>query len=154
MRAALWIVSASVLATALAGCETAQHVTPVAVNPGTPSIAPDDLIGRWGLASYHNDADRARTEKAAKEQCNKPYVISKGPTGGVMMVLADDPQAREVFVKASADGQTFIGPTGPPAIATDRQVVSFEKNVLVTRWVDPDADSRYGTMILVRCSRK
>ena len=47
------------------------------------SIRADDIVGRWGLASYQNPADRARTEKAAQGQCKQPYVIGAGASGGV-----------------------------------------------------------------------
>ena len=57
-----------------------------------PSVSAVALVGKWGLASYHKDADRARTMKEASAQCNKPYVINQGPNGGVMMYLADQPK--------------------------------------------------------------
>src|SRR5512141_2028924 len=42
------------------------------------TIRPDEIVGKWGLASYQNPADRARTEAAAKGQCKQPYVIGAG----------------------------------------------------------------------------
>ena len=110
------------------------------------------LVGKWGLASYRKDADKARTAAAAREQCGKPYVIGKGPSGGVMMYQPDQSKAQELVVKAS-DGKTFIGPADDPAGGQlDRQVVSFDGGVMVTQWVDPDVVTRYGTMVFVRCS--
>ena len=47
------------------------------------SIRADEIVGRWGLASYQNPADRARTEAAAKAQCKQPYVIGAGTSGAV-----------------------------------------------------------------------
>src|ERR1700755_458231 len=47
------------------------------------SIRADEIVGRWGLASYQNPADRARTEKMARDQCKQPYVIGAGQSGGV-----------------------------------------------------------------------
>src|SRR4051794_27172059 len=52
--------------------------------PSEPPVAPDmpatirsdEIVGRWGLASYQNPPDRARTEKAAQGQCKQPYVIT------------------------------------------------------------------------------
>jgi hypothetical protein len=44
-----------------------------------------------------------------------------------------------------------MSPQGKPGDRTDRQIVSYERGVMVTQWVDPDAAKRYGTMILVRC---
>ena len=45
------------------------------------TIRPDEIVGRWGLASYQNPADRPRTEAAAKGQCKQPYVIGAGSSG-------------------------------------------------------------------------
>src|SRR5258708_4601893 len=54
------------------------------VAPEMPAtIRSDEIVGRWGLASYQNPADRARTEAAARGQCKQPYVIGAGTSGGV-----------------------------------------------------------------------
>ena len=112
------------------------------------------LIGKWGLASYRNGPYEAQAEIAAREQCGKPYVIGKGPTGGVMMYQPDQSKAQELVVKAG-DDKTFIGPADDPAGGQlDRQVVSFDGNVMITQWIDPDVVTRYGTMVFVRCSAK
>ncbi len=116
----------------------------------TPSVRTDDLVGRWGLASYLKPDDRARTEAAARNQCNQPYTITRGPGGGVMMHLYDNPQIQELTIKANASG-TFVGPPGDAGGATDREVVSFDGRVMVLRWLDPEVAGRYGTMIYVRC---
>jgi len=113
---------------------------------------PEEIIGRWGLASYHKDADRARTETAARGLCRSPYVIAKGPSGGVMMHLADQRQPSELQLKGSADGKNYIGPDGDAGGAQDREILSFDGRVLITRYVDPDAATRYGKMIYVRCA--
>src|SRR6202000_775979 len=42
------------------------------------TIRPDEIVGRWGLASFQNPNDRARTEAAARAQCKQPYVIGAG----------------------------------------------------------------------------
>jgi hypothetical protein len=70
----------------VAGCAETPPPVPAVVGPVIPS---DQLVGKWGFAAYHKDTDRARTIKEAAAQCNRPYVIAKGPTGGVMMNLAD-----------------------------------------------------------------
>ncbi|HVG50541.1 MAG TPA: hypothetical protein VM867_02795 [Xanthobacteraceae bacterium] len=118
---------------------------------GRPSVAASDIIGRWGIASYHRDADRARTETAAQGQCRQPYVISGGQAGGVMMLNHDSPNIVEHSIKASAEGKTYVGPGSQPGAADDREVVSFDGRVLILRWVDPEVAGRYGTMVLVRC---
>jgi hypothetical protein len=116
-----------------------------------PSIAASDIIGRWGLASYHRDADRPRTEAAARGQCRQPYVISGGPGGGVMMLNHDSPDIVEHTIKANAEGKTFVGPGAEPGTENDREVLSFDGRVLVLKWIDPEVAGRYGTMVLVRC---
>jgi hypothetical protein len=144
-------IAASV-ALALSGCGSSPP--PAAAVAPAANITVDQLVGKWGLASYHVDADRARTEKAAAAQCNKPYVIAKGENGGVMMYLADETKASELVVKPSADGRTYIGPAGPAGDQTDREVVSASDRLFITKWVDPDVAGRYGTMVYARCGAK
>jgi hypothetical protein len=122
--------------------------------PAVPSVSPDALVGRWGLASYHNDKDRARTEKEARGQCNKPYVITRGPNGGVMMYLADQPQAQELVLKAASGGRTFVGPAGDPGGPDDRELSAVDEKSFTATWVDPDFATRYGTMVFERCGGK
>jgi hypothetical protein len=114
--------------------------------------SPEELVGRWGFTSYQKEADRARTINTARGLCRSPYVISKGPTGGVMMHLADERQASELRLKGSADGRNYIGPDGEAGLAQDREIVSFDGRVLITRYIDPDAANRYGNMVYVRCT--
>ena len=142
------------VAAALSGCggQAPPPAAPASA-AAAPTIAADSLVGKWGLASYHNEADRARTETAARGQCNKPYVIGKGQTGGVMMHVADQTEPQEMFVKP-AEGRNFLGPVGPPGIAQDLEILSFDKGVLVMNWMDPDTASRYGTMVYARCKGK
>jgi hypothetical protein len=113
--------------------------------------APDEFVGRWGYTSYQNEADRARTINAARGQCRTPYVIAKGPTGGVMMNLADEKQVSEMRLKGSSDGKNYIGPDGDAGVAQDQEIVTFDGRVLITRYVDPDAAKRYGNMVRVKC---
>jgi hypothetical protein len=146
------IAIAAILLFGLSACQTESPPGPAASQlPAT--IAPDSLVGRWGLASYHNDADKARTTIAARGQCKQPYVISRGQSGGVVMLLADDPQPREVVVKGASGGKNFIGPAGPAGDSQDREIVSFDNSTIVMRWVDPEIANRYGTMILARCEK-
>jgi len=119
-----------------------------------PAFQPEQIVGRWGFAAYHKEGDRVRTEAAAKAQCNNPYVINRGQTGGVMMHLADDAKASELRLKGAPGGKTYVGPEGPPASPQDREVVSFDGRVLVLRWMDPEVTSRYGTGVFVRCGAR
>jgi hypothetical protein len=139
------------LASAFAvGCAETPPPAPAVVGP---AINPDQLVGKWGLASYHKDADRERTIKAALAQCNKPYVINKGPNGGLMMYLADQPTLSELVLKPGKDGATYLGPPGDAGTADDRQVLNVDANSFTTVWVDPDNATRYGTMVYERCGK-
>jgi hypothetical protein len=147
-----WAFALGVVGTALlAGCASQPAPPPVAA---APSITSDQLIGKWGLAAYHRDSDRERTVKEALAQCNKPYVIAKGPNGGVMMYLADQPQLSELVLKAGADGKTYLGPPGDAGTADDRQVLDVGAGSFTTIWVDPDNAARYGTMVYERCGKR
>ncbi len=126
-----------------------------AVEPEIPAtVRADELVGSWGLASYTKPDDRRRTEAAAKTQCRNPYVIGAGANGGVIMHLADQAKPEELRLKGSTSGKNYIGPPGPPGGEQDREIVSFDGRVLVTRFIDRDAASRYGTMVYVRCAPK
>jgi hypothetical protein len=117
-----------------------------------PAFPPQDIVGRWGLAAYHKEDDRPRIEAAAANQCKQPYVITLGPTGGVMMHLADQAKPEELRLKGAPGGKTYIGPEGdPPGSQQDREVVSFDGRTLILRWMDPEVQGRYGTMVYVRC---
>jgi hypothetical protein len=124
-----------------------------ATAPEMPAtIRADEIVGRWGLASFQNPNDRARTEAAARAQCKQPYVIGAGTTGGVIMHLADQATPQELRLKGSPSGKNYIGPPGPAGGEQDREIVSFDGRVLVTRFIDKDAATRYGNMVYVRCA--
>jgi hypothetical protein len=155
-RAALLVIA---LGLAVSACSTpgfmqSNEPPPTPSAPDLPSkYAPEDLVGRWGYTSYQNPADRVRTERAARGQCRQPYVINRGPNGGVMMHLADQREQSEQRLKGSPDGKNYIGPPGEPAGGPqDREIISFDGRILVTRYVDPDAAKRYGNMVYVRCA--
>ena len=126
------------------------EAAPVPAMPA--SIRADEIVGRWGLASFQDPKDRARTEAAAKGQCKQPYIIGAGTHGGVIMHLADQATPQELDLKGSPSGKNYIGPTGPAAGPQDREIVSFDGRVLVTRFIDKDAATRYGNMVYVRCA--
>ena len=129
----------------------------VAPEPGVApemaaSIRADEIVGRWGLASFQNPNDRARTEAAARGQCKQPYVIGQGANGGVMMYLADSSELQELRLKGSTSGKDYIGPAGRTPGVQDREILSFDGRVMVLKYVDPEVDGRYGTGIFVRCA--
>jgi hypothetical protein len=139
------------LAAFVVGCGETPPPAPAIVGP---AITADQLVGKWGFAAYHKDADRARTIKEAAAQCNRPYVISKGPNGGVMMNLADQKELSELSLKAGPSGQTYLGPPGDAGTADDRIVSNVDANSFTTVWVDPDNASRYGTSVYERCGKR
>jgi hypothetical protein len=153
----------SALTIILAGCSSmslpslSSSSSPEPTEPGVApempaSIRADEIVGRWGLASFQNPNDRARTEAAARGQCKQPYVISAGTAGGVVMHLADQATPQELRLKGSPSGKNYIGPSGPTPGEQDREIVSFDGRVLITRFVDKDAAVRYGNMVYVRCA--
>jgi hypothetical protein len=163
-RYRLTALAAPLTALALAGCaggpdlfgpSAPQQPQPAAPADNLPllppAFPPQDIVGRWGLAAYHKVEDRPRIELAAAGQCQQPYVITLGPTGGVMMHLADQATPEELRLKGAPGGKTYVGPEGPPGQAQDREVVSFDGRVLILRWLDPEVQGRYGTMVYVRC---
>ena len=146
----------ALLALGLSGCATSGPQPPEAPQTAQlplmpPAFPPQDIVGRWGLAAYHKDEDRPRIEVAAAGQCKQPYVITLGPTGGVMMHLADQAKPEELRLKGAPGNKTYIGPEGEPAGAQDREVIAFDGRVLILRWMDPEVQGRYGTMVYVRC---
>jgi hypothetical protein len=133
------------------GCGETPAPTPAIV---APAVSSDQLVGKWGFAAYHKDEDRARTIKEAAGQCNRPYVINKGPTGGLMMNMADQKELSELVLKPGPNGQTYLGPAGPAGTADDRIVTDVDAKSFTTIWVDPENASRYGTSVYVRCGKR
>jgi hypothetical protein len=155
---AAWLV---LVPLALAGCAgsgggyfgTSEPPPPPAPAsaPPPPNMNVTDFVGRWGYAAYHKDADRPRTEVAARGQCNNAYTIGRGPTGGIMMHLPDSREPQELRLKSGTDGRIYLGPEGPAPDTRDREVVSFDGRMLLLRQVDPETAGRYGTSVYVRC---
>lgn len=153
-RHSLCLGVATALALTLAGCAGTSDspLSPAAGVAAAPANIPTErVIGRWGIASYHTDKDRKRTEAQAKAQCSQPYVIAKGASDGVMMHVADDPKLYELRLKAGPAGKTYLGFEAPAGDPQDREIVSVSNSELIMRFVDPDANRRYGTFIYARC---
>jgi hypothetical protein len=143
----------TVVTLVVAGCTLTSSEAPSPTGVEAPAaFARERLIGRWGVASFHTDKDRQRTEREARTQCSLPYTISKGPTDGVMMHVADDPKLHELRLKGDAAGRTYLGFEAPPGDPQDREILSATDNLMVMRFIDPDVNRRYGTFVYVRCS--
>ncbi len=147
-----WIPAAALLIASCSGSGFNMNM-PSLTGPAAapPAYNADQLAGRYGLAAYQRDEDRTRTEAEARQQCRQPYEIAKGPSGGLIMHLADQSEPQELQLKGLAGGKTFIGPDGEAGGQQDREIVSFDGKVMVLRWVDTEVASRYGTAIYVRC---
>jgi ABC-type Fe3+-hydroxamate transport system substrate-binding protein len=141
-----------IVALMAAGCVSTSEEQTTAVAAAPPAFERERVIGRWGVASFHTDKDRPRTEREAKAQCSQPYTIAKGPTDGVMMHVADDAKLYELKLKGDVAGRTYIGFEAPPGHPQDREILSSTNNLMTMRFVDPDANRRYGTFVYVRCS--
>ena len=155
------------LALTLAGCgggsskwgfggsrEPEQPTVQALPAPEIPAtIRASEVIGRWGYAAFHKPEDRPRTETNARVQCNHPFVIGQGPTGGVMMYLPDQTELVELRLKGSQSGKNYIGPAGEAGGGPrDQEIASFDGRVMTLRHVDPEVAGRYGTGVYVRCA--
>jgi hypothetical protein len=118
------------------------------------TIHTGELLGRWGLASFANPADRAVTERAARTQCRMPQVIRAGKSGGVIMYQADQTSPQELWLKRSSSGKYYIGPRGPSPGEQDREIVWYDGQVMIARFVEKNAATRYGNMVYVRCATR
>ena len=157
-------VAVAIAAIALAGCAgsgswfgTSPQPEPTAQPLPAPeipaTIRATEVVGRWGYAAYHRPEDRARTEAAARGQCRQAVVINVGPTGGLMMYLADQSELQELRLKGSQGGRNYIGPANEPAGGPqDREIVTFDGRIMVLRFVNPEINGRYGTGVYVRCA--
>jgi hypothetical protein len=152
IAATLAIFLGACTSTSLPSFSSSPTAAPEPVPEMPATIRADEIVGKWGLASYQNPNDRARTEVAAKAQCKQPYVIGAGANGGVIMHLADQATPQDLRLKGSPSGKNYIGPAGPTPGEQDREIVSFDGRVMVLRYVDPEVAGRYGTGVYVRCA--
>jgi hypothetical protein len=142
--------AAAMMLTACGG----MNMFPAAAPPTAyaPSIRPEEIVGKWGYGAYYNEKDRARTQAAAGAECNRPIVITRGPSGGLMMPMVNQAQA-ELTIKGGPGGKNYIGPPGEAGGDKDSEIVSFDGKVLVTRTVAGD-EVGHATSVYVRCGPK
>ena len=100
-----------------------------------PTIAADQLVGRWGLASYRTEEEFARTQAEARAACNNPYDITKGEGGGVVMHLADQSQPTELAL----------------SVGHDRMLVILEPEEVAV-WLAEDADPEHLRALMTPCA--
>jgi hypothetical protein len=59
--------------------------------------------------------------------------------------LPDQSEPTELSLKGGPDSKNYILPAEAPAgSARDREIVSFDGRVLITRFTDPEVSGRYG----------
>jgi hypothetical protein len=108
----------------------------------------EELVGRWGVAAYWNDADASKVTAQAKSFCSQPYVISRGANGGAMMFEPFDGKPKEIRVQSgqivAADGS---------GSRTTKTITSWNGSTLVFNYIDEEAKRKYGNMVFVRCGR-
>ena len=156
-RAGLALAASLAATLVLAGCGSTSE-GPVAAAVGPPASAPvgftrERLVGRWGIASYHTEKDRKRTEAQAKAQCSQPYVIAQGPERRRDDACRRRPQAlRTAGSRRGPGGKTYLGFEAPAGDPQDREILSATGSMLIMRFVDADAHRRYGTFVYVRCA--
>ena len=144
---------------ALAGCATdaaaagraAAAAGDADAAAGLPAAGPRRALGAYRLSQ--GGRPRAHRGRRRQPMHATPMSSRSGPTGGVMMHLADQATPTELRLKGAPGGKTYIGPQGePPGSTQDREVVTFDGRVLILRWMDPEVQGRYGTMVYVRCA--
>lgn len=111
------------------------------------SLRTEDLIGRWGVAAYWNEADAAKVTAQARGYCSQPYVISKGANGAARMFEAFEGRPQDVTVQ----GGQIVAVSGSPRAT--KAVQSWDGSRLVFNYVDEEARRKYGNMVFVRCGR-
>ena len=111
----------------------------------------DDLVGRWGVASYWNKEDAAKAPGWARQSCGHPYVIEKNEAGNLMMFVADG-EKREVALKGKKLTPTEKKLPEGPAKMHVRTITAFEpgKSFELT-WENKGLVGRYGTVVYVKC---
>lgn len=127
----------------------------LAATPAAAQTA-EQFIGRWGFVSYWNEEDRAKSITGARGECGNPYVINRGPNGGPMMHGADAAAPTELEI-LRANGKVYlVTPDDNNAITslTTRELVYFDENTFITRYVVEEAHQRYGQMVYARCGAR
>ena len=127
VRPALNLSIATAFAVVLGACAGSQQATvqePGVAQEMPATVRADQIVGRWGVASYQDPKDRTRVEAAAKAQCKLPYVITAGASGGVVMHLADEAAPQDLRLKGSPGGKNYI-PVHPDLLVEKRIAKSF-----------------------------
>ena len=80
-------------------------------------------------------------------------MIGAGTSGGVDHASGRPGDPAGTAPQGQPERQELYRSAGPDAGGEqDREIVSFDGRVLVTRFIDKDAAVRYGNMVYVRCA--
>ena len=140
------------LAFALSACIADLEKSGVLETRGVSApLSADKLVGRWGLASYHDAKDARRVEAAARGQCGQSLRDRARPRRLGPDAHAVRHQGDERWRSRAAPAPAISARLGGPQIAGDREVIRWDGRVLVLKWLDPQAAATYGTMVFVRC---
>lgn len=110
----------------------------------------DELVGRWGVASYWTPADKAKAPGWARQSCGQPYVIEKSAAGNLLMFVADG-QKREVALKGKKLTPVEKKLPEGPAKRHVRTITAFAPSSFELTWEDKGFAGRYGTVVYVKC---
>ena len=111
-RPALNLAIAAVMATVLGGCAGGSQQAALQEPGVTPAtVRADQIVGRWGVASYQDPKDRTRVEAAAKAQCpgsSRGWVRRSGVAdhGGIQNLNPASRESRSIQpqLNQAADG--------------------------------------------------
>ncbi len=136
VRLAVFAFAASILGTNAASAQTV-----------------DDLVGKWGLASYWKPEDAVKAPGWAKATCGSPYTITKSPAGNLMIHIADDPAQKEV--KLSGKKLVPVDTKLAGGVAKhERTITKFDAGIsFELTWSNPGVGSRYGINVYVKCGK-
>ena len=70
-----------------------------------------------------------------------------------MKARRDDGTEAGGHVTTDDDGKPVFVFEGPPGDEQDREILSMSDNIFVARFVSPEINARYGTLIYVRCNK-
>jgi hypothetical protein len=116
--------------------------------PSAHAQTAQDLVGRWGVAAYWNEADAQRITQQARSFCGQPYRITAGPNGGAMMFEAFEGRQREFTIRSGR-----IEPVSGGDSRLVKTILSWNGQTMVFRYADEEAGRKYGNMVFSRCGR-
>ena len=117
VRPALNLSIATAFAVVLGACAGSQQATvqePGVAQEMPATVRADQIVGRWGVASYQDPKDRTRVEAAAKAQCpgsSRGWVRRSGVAdhGGIQNLNSASRECRSIQPRAQPGGGWLRG---------------------------------------------